>query len=518
VSNVADGNLTAWLEKNVAMRKESYWLNEGGLVPMPGGIVAANSKATTVADGKFKLTGFGRDRVLTVRVTGPQWETKFFWVVMRTDAPKDGYLSTQAFNHSVNGNDVTVILAPSRPIVGTVKDAKSGKPVAGVKVSEVNSHIAWAKTDKDGKYRLEGVAKKKQYALTVCGAKGVPYFDDGTEWFADVAGLDPLEMNIDVRRGVELTGRIVDKAGRPVRAEVSYFPLDSNPNAPEPGRLGIISSDGWKTKPDGTFYLTAWPGKGVLSVFANDRGKYSVVNVESILSKLGVRSRPTNTANAMLPIDIDESKPESLTFTIALKDGLSRKGQIVDADGKPAKGVFVAGLRGGPLEPLKSSDFTIAGMGATSKRLLLIMDAEKKSGALETVSGDESAALAIKLQPLGAATGEVRTDGKLSRENLIVTAVPSVSDAAQYENLPYETMKNQGRYGMIRAPYWQLTKRETKTDDKGRFRLEGLVPGLDYSIYVSDGDLGEPDTLVASKSKVKVEWGKVADVGTLEKK
>jgi hypothetical protein len=220
----------------------------------------------------------------------------------------------------------------------------------------------------------------------------------------------------------------------------------------------------------------------------------------------------------MLPIDIDESKPESLTFTIALKDGLSRKGQIVDADGKPAKGVFVAGLRGGPLEPLKSSDFTIAGMGATSKRLLLIMDAEKKSGALETVSGDESAALAIKLQPLGAATGEVRTDGKLSRENLIVTAVPSVSDAAQYENLPYETMKNQGRYGMIRAPYWQLTKRETKTDDKGRFRLEGLVPGLDYSIYVSDGDLGEPDTLVASKSKVKVEWGKVADVGTLEKK
>lgn len=517
VSNVGDGNLSAWLEKNVSMRKEHYWLNEGGLVSLPGNIVAATNKATTDADGKFKLVGFGRDRVLTVRVTGPQLETKFFWVVTRPNAPKGGYISTDQFNHSVHGNDVSLMLLPSRPLVGTVKDSKTGKPVAGVKVSEVNSHIAWATTDQDGKYRLEGVPKKKHYALTATGAKGIPYFDGGTDWFADVAGLDPLEMNIDVHRGVELIGRVVDKAGRPVRAEVSYSPLDSNPNAAKPGMFGIISSDGWKTKPDGTFYLTAWAGKGVLSVFANDSGKYSVVDGESILSKLGVRSRPVSTANAMLPIDVDESKPESLTFTITLHDGLSRKGQIVDSDGKPASGVFAGGLRGGPLQPLKSSEFTIAGMGATSKRVLVIMDAEKKSGALQTIAGDDNKELTIKLQPLGAAIGEVTTDGKLPSSNLIVTAVPLLPDDQQYENLPYETMKNQGRYAMIKAPFWRLTKRETKTDDKRRFRLEGLVPGLEYTIYVSDGDLGEADTLVTSKSKVKVEWGKVTDVGTLKK-
>ena len=70
VSNVATGELAAWIDKNVAMRKQSYWLNEEGLVPSPARSVLPDAKTTTDADGKFKLTGFGRDRVLTVRSTG----------------------------------------------------------------------------------------------------------------------------------------------------------------------------------------------------------------------------------------------------------------------------------------------------------------------------------------------------------------------------------------------------------------------------------------------------------------
>jgi hypothetical protein len=60
------------------MRKESYWLNEGGLVTVPGGLVLSPAKAVTDADGKFRLTGIGRDRVLTVKVYGPNVESKFF--------------------------------------------------------------------------------------------------------------------------------------------------------------------------------------------------------------------------------------------------------------------------------------------------------------------------------------------------------------------------------------------------------------------------------------------------------
>jgi RNA polymerase sigma factor (sigma-70 family) len=517
VSNIAEGELAAWLDKNVAMRKEKYWLNEIGLVTLPGGLVASNAKATTDAEGKFKLTGFGRDRVLSVRVYGPKVETKFFWVVTRTGEPKGGYIQTEKFNHGVYGPDVNVMLAPSRPLVGTVRDAKSGKPVEGVRVSEVNSRIAWTTTDKDGKYRLEGVPKKKNYGFTVSGAKGLPYFDYSLMWVADVAGLDALETNLNIDRGLELTGRVVDESGRPVRAEVFYSPLDNNPNAKDRGR-GIISSDGWKTKPDGTFYLTVWPGKGVIDVRANDGSKYASVDVEKILSKLGVRSRPVSSVHALIPIDADEAKPETLSLTITLENGVNRKGSVVGPDGKPMSGVVAAGLRGGLPGPMKSSEFTIGGLGATSRRLVLFMDADKKLGAVQPVSGTETDPLAIKLQPLGSATGEVQRDDKSPWAGLNVTAVPYMSDADKYDNLPYEILQNQGVFGMRRAPWWKLTKRAATTDAKGRFRLDGLMPGLEYTIFFSDGDLGEPDTLVTSKSKVTVEWGKRWELGVMEKR
>jgi hypothetical protein len=316
---------------------------------------------------------------------------------------------------------------------------------------------------------------------------------------------------------LELTGRVVDKSGRPVRAEVFYNALDSNPNAIDRG-AGVISSDGWKSKPDGTFFLTVWPGKGVIDVRANDGSKYASVDVEKILSKLGVRSRPAGSVHALIPIDADEAKPESLSLTITLEDGVNRKGSVVGPDGKPATGVIAAGLRGGLPGPMKSSEFTIGGLGATTRRLVLFMDSEKKHGAVQPIIGMESDPLTIKLQPLGSATGEMRRVDKSPWAGLSVTAVPYVPGGDKYDNLPSEVMKNQGVFGLIRAPWWRLTKRTATTDDKGRFELDGLVPGFEYSIYISDGDLGEAGTLVTSKSKVKVEWGKTTDLGALEKK
>jgi protocatechuate 3,4-dioxygenase beta subunit len=516
VSNLADGNLTAWLVKNVGMRNESYWLNEGGLVTLPGGLVAAKPKTTTDAEGKFKLTGFGRDRVLTVRVYGPNVETKFFWVVTRPGGPKDAFIKTEDYNHGVYPPDVTVMLAPSRPLVGTVRDSKTGDPVAGVKVSEVNSHIVWGTTDKDGKYRLDGVPKKKNYGLTVCGAKGVPYFDHTTLWAADVAGLDPLETNLTIHRGLELTGRVVDKTGRPVSADVWYSPNGDNPNA-KPNDFRVISSDGWKTKPDGTFYLTVWPGKGVLDIRAKDGSKYASADVEKVLSEAGIRSRPTGRVHALLPIDADEARPESLKVTITLQEGLIRKGTVVGPDGKPALGVVAAGIKGGMPGPLTTAEFNLSGMSSTSRRLLLFLDDGKKLGAIQPVSGDVADPVAVKLQPLASAHGEVRLTDNKSPAGLTVTAFPTIADAEKYENLPSETSKMQGLLGMQKAPWWKLTKRTATTDKDGRFRLEGLIPGLQYAIYVSDGDLGEPGTLVARRPGVKVESGKLIDLGTLRK-
>ena len=517
IGKVREGDLTGWIDKNMAMRKESYWLNENGLLTVPGRLMLANVKTTTDAAGKFKLTGFGRDRVLTVKVYGPNVETKFFWIVTRPGGSKDGYIKTRDFNHGLYPPEVTVLLLPSRPLVGTVRDSKTGKPVAGVIVSEVNAHIPTAITDADGKYRLEGVPKKSHYGLNVAGRKGLPYFDHTHPWEPDIAGLDPLETNLMVDRGLELTGRVIDKAtGKPVMADIHYMPVDDNPNAKK-SLPTVFSSDGWKTKPDGTFYLTVWPGKGVLSVHAHDGDRYVRVDVEKILSQMNIRSRVSR-ANALFPIDVDDAKPESLTVAIALEEGVVRKGTIVGPDGKPLAGVTAAGISSDdPPGPLKSHEFTVSGMAEHTQRMLLFIHDGKKLGALQPITGSGNDPLTIKLQPLGSATGEVRMadDGPLTRAT--VTAVPFFPDAKKYENLPSEAMKFQGTFSAMRSLWWKLTKRTAKTDDNGRFRLDGLMPGLEYTFYVSDGDLGESGTLVTSRQKVTVPSGKTHDLGILKK-
>lgn len=514
-SNVADGTLAAWESKNVEMRKKSYWLNEDGLVPLPGGLVLATDRTTTDDNGKFKLTGFGRDRVLTIRIFGPGVETKHLWVLSR---PGGHAINVPDVNFGVYGPDMTIRLGPSRPLVGTVRDAKTGKPVPGIVVSEANHHVPRSVTDKDGRYRLEGVPKKPEYTLNVCGARGKPYFDKTFMGVRDVAGLDPLEMDLTVVRGVEFTGRVVEKGtGRPVRGDLVYLPLDSNPNRP-PIEPTVMSSDGWRTRPDGSFYVTAWSGPGLLWFVARGPDRYATVNAGAMLEKLGVRSRlPVGPVHAMIPVDVDESKPASLTATVEVEPAKGRPGTVVDRDGKPLSGVKAAGLTAGsPPSVLGSADFNLSGLRAANSRLLIFIHDEKKLGAVVPVAGDSTDSITVKVAPLGTAAGQV-SRAKDTIAGLTVTAIPDVVDPKRFENLPTDTLKFQGTFGMQRGPWRSWTTRTTKTDADGKFKLEGLLPGLTYTIHVSDGDLGEFNTLVVTKRGVTVEAGKEADLGELKR-
>ena len=373
----ANGDLTAWLNKNVSLRKDQIWLNDDGLSTLPGRHVLPTVKASTAADGTFRFTGLGRDRVVAVRVTGPQVETKFFWAVTRTGGPAGGYITLENFNHGVYGPEVKVMLAPSRPLVGTVRDRKTGKPVAGLKVTAVHSYIAKAITDENGQYRIEGDPKRPRYGIGVAGQKGVPYFDVAVLDIADTAGLDPLTTDILVDRGVEVSGRVVDKAtGKPAAAEVMYFPLKSNPNAFERAAL-ITTSDGWRTKPDGSFFITVWPGQGVLTVHATADSRYPVVDLVAQFNKLDIPSRPVAPTHRIVELNASDD-PKSAQITVELVSGGTRTGTVVGPDGKPLNGVRAAGvLVGNRPEPLTSAEFQMIGLTPKRERLLLFIHDEK---------------------------------------------------------------------------------------------------------------------------------------------
>src|SRR5262249_14341213 len=115
--------------------------------------------------------------------------------------------------------------APTKPIVGTVREKGTGKPLPGI---TVRYWIDETKTDKHGKYRLIGIAKKSDYAIA---AAGVPYFAVTKRNIADTPGFDPITVDFELERGIAISGRVINKAtGEPIEAEVSYHALSDNPH------------------------------------------------------------------------------------------------------------------------------------------------------------------------------------------------------------------------------------------------------------------------------------------------
>ncbi len=121
---------------------------------------------TTGADGRFEMKGIGRERMAQLRIEGPTIATKKIEAMTRAvetiQLPENKEFPKGPKN-TYYGAEFELLAAPSRLIVGVVRDKDTGKPLAGVTVetTRVYSQSGFIKTttDKDGRYRLEGLPK-----------------------------------------------------------------------------------------------------------------------------------------------------------------------------------------------------------------------------------------------------------------------------------------------------------------------------------------------------------------------
>src|SRR5262249_39572166 len=130
--------------------------------------------------------------------------------------------------------------APCKPIIGVVRDADTHKPLAGVTIRSMSMTVSpglrspfdlvRSTTDAQGRFRLASMPKRAGNFIAAGPGRDQPYVPTNRE-VPDSPGLDPVTVDIELKRGVWIEGKLTDKTtGKPLRGSVEYFSLFGNPH------------------------------------------------------------------------------------------------------------------------------------------------------------------------------------------------------------------------------------------------------------------------------------------------
>jgi hypothetical protein len=469
------------------MGKSRVMINYERLLKSVWGVLGVPQAVQTDADGRFQLSGFGSDRIVVLGIEGPGIEHRWVTVLARRNVPAG--LPPFTF-----GSRFEFRAALAKPILGTVREKGSGKPVAGVEVGCVfvsasgglndlmHSGNVSTTTDEQGRYRLPGAPKSKQYHLS---AGGGPYFA-GVRIVTDTAGLAPITVDFELERGLVIRGKLSDNAtGRPVPGTIYYLPRPDNPHLKNYPGFAMISTSPATVEPDGSFAVAAIPGRGLLCARAAEdrftRAEFAGASGETpVLLQFA-------TFHSIKEVDLSETVPLSLQCSFALDPGRTLRGQVCGPDGEPLNGAFAAGLTGAPSSvdgsspkpKLDAADWTAVALKPESPRTLVFWDEEKKLGKALLVHGDEPAPVSIRLEPLGSVAGVLVDAGGRAQAGAKLQVRYS---ARQEKTLPGELGK--GIPGLIPPA---LSLPEATTGQNGGFRIEGLIGGIEYDVFVQQG-------------------------------
>jgi RNA polymerase sigma factor (sigma-70 family) len=475
---------------------------------------------TTGPEGTFRIVGIGRERVATIQLEGPTIETE--QVEVRTRPGET--IRVPSWKGFGNANLITIyganfehVVGPTRPIEGVVRDQDTGKPLAGVMVRGEQSlsfgiaAYVHSISDAQGRYRLVGLPRGKEGAVVavppcdfeVYGSRKaelkVPPDEQLPYLRARVAveeerGTGPLGLDIGMKRGVWVTGRIIDQAtGKPARGQVEYFVYNDNPHLKEYPNVRWARVAPFFIFKGETFRLVAFPGPGVLAARADeDRyirgcGFESIKHVRHQTGAFECQPRSLGPDDFHTLAEIDPAPgTASLSHDLLLETGRTLTVTVLGPDGKPLPGTLISGLKDFQYKafwqatPADASTHTVEGLKPGKPRVLTFAHQIQHLTGELVLQGDETAPHKVTLKPWGVLTGRViNADGEPWGEAEFNTILPA-------EGLP-------------------------KVGKDGRFKIVGLIPGKPYTL-----GLVKDYRLRGTVAKdVKVGPGEVKDLGDL---
>jgi RNA polymerase sigma factor (sigma-70 family) len=497
---------------------------------------------TTGKDGKFRLTGLGRERLVELMVSGPTIQQVKVRVVTRKgidvqdlSKPDAEYLKQNGPFLRPNflpfpalyGSTFEHLVGPTKPLVGVVRDKATGKPMAGVRViGRVGARWLYditdieTVTDEKGRYKLTGFAKTDRYLVGVVTKDRTTYLPQGRE-LNDTEGLKALEADFDLVHGITLRGRLIDKAtGKEAGGVVSYAPLPVNPHYLEVGRPGSVVfeavSQRQQAKADGSFEMTVFPGDGVVSAYANDN-RYLPLLVTPEDEKKGASTGGVSAGggsfvrgHAYRLIDPEEGA-EPLKLDLEFLTGRALTGTVVGPDGKPLTGATGTVTQApqanstphpDPHVPVlrtkkDSAEFILENVDPRRPTILIFRHPEKNLVVRVEVRGDEKETLTARLQPGCKVAGRI---------------LDAEGQPLANANVRLLLGKKDGRF-----PQVQLVLSSPKTDKEGRFAIEGLLPetGLVLLVGIADKEGGMGRT-IHSVNDLTLKEGEAKDLGDVK--
>ena len=238
VRAAAGEDLGPWLEAARAKKGPSDQLEQQYL---PRFTIAPAPKFTADAEGRFRLTGIGRDRLVVAQLDGPTIASQHLSILTRpgealnvagfgvsepkrpppTTGPTSGMRRPRPSRSSAWSATRT-----RRSRWPGSRSSATGWPMTRV----VGNQMVRTTTDAQGRYRLMGMPKGEGNRIKVVPGNDQPYLVSYRD-VPDSPGLDPVTADFELKRGIWIEGKITDKVtGKPVVGHLSYHAQPDNPN------------------------------------------------------------------------------------------------------------------------------------------------------------------------------------------------------------------------------------------------------------------------------------------------
>jgi hypothetical protein len=463
---------------------------------------------TTAPDGRFTLRDIGRERLADLLIEGPTIRTLEASVMTRKGeavrVPIFGRRKEERYKvYHPARLDLTA--PPSRPIEGVVCDRDTGAPIPGVAIRSYrladlelwNNSLIKATTDAAGRFRMTGMPLGKGNEVVLAPPGDQPYLASRRK-LDELTAAGPLRVEFTLKRGVWIEGRVTDKfTGKPAFSMIRYAAAKDNPYLAEAPGFSELETNGdytdiIVTRPDGTYRIAALPGRGVLAA-QNDFTIYAPVDDGS-----GSLSDSRNyvphiyQGEPFAAVDIQPGRPAP-RCDLALSRARTVDVTVLDPEGRPVSGTYVNGQWPihGWFRPLESARFRVWGLIppkpptlagflkardldamaslvlSEKPRLVVVQHEGRKLAGWSMVTAETKDPVDIRLQPWAAVTGRL---------------VDRAGDPRPHEPIRPQVIDRL----RLRGDWMEHRPERIVTDGEGRFRVEGLGPGLRYRLALED--------------------------------